>query len=270
MHGFRHRERAMASANNKLKPTVFIDSLTVTKRNDVTTRAKRLNETRQSGRAAARRRSRRHHGRVRWARVVALAFGLALLAGCSSKRVLMPPRMDLTDYYRIGLVTFTIENAKGSLHELATERFLADVLDGQPGIEVIELGDAERVLAEIGESELGARAAQRIGDAHGIPAVFFGHLEVSDVKPRGQLTGLALPHLEANVTVDLRVRLLTTEAGGTVWSNSARATESVGQVGFDGSMPYFSAEDPEEAYGRLVDYLVHEVSFDFRPYWVKQ
>ncbi len=182
----------------------------------------------------------------------------------------MPPRVDLTEYYRVGLVTFTIENAKGSLHELATERFLNDVLGGQPGIEVIELGDAEQVLAEIGESDLDARAAQRIGDAYDVPLVFFGHIKVSDVKPRGQLVGLQLPHLEANVTVDLRVRLLSTESGGTTWSNSARATETVGQVGFDGTMLYFSAEHPDEAYGRLVNYLVSEVSADFRPYWVKQ
>ena len=260
----------MSAATHKLKPTVFIDSVPEARGSDVTRTAKRLNRMRQSGREAARRRSRRHRGRAYRITAITLAFGLALLVGCSSKRVLMPPRMDLTEYYRVGLVTFTIENAKGSLPELATERFLADVLDGQPGIEVIELGDAEEVLAEIGESELNASAAQRIGDAHGIPAVFFGHLKVSDVKPRGQLAGLTVPHIEANVTVEMRVRLLTTEAGGTVWSNTARATETVGQVGFDGRMPYFSAEDPNEAYGRLVDYLVHEVSADFRPYWVKQ
>jgi hypothetical protein len=201
---------------------------------------------------------------------VILAFGLSLFSGCSSKRVLMPPREDLTQYHRVGLVVFTIENAKGSLHELATERFMNDVLYGQEGVEILELGDADELLAEVGEPELGARAAQRIGDAYGIPTVFFGHLNVSDVKPRGQLAGLNLPHIEANVTVEMRVRLLSTESGGTMWSNSARATETVGHVGFDGRTPYFSAEDPNEAYGRLVDFLVHEVSADFRPYWVKQ
>ena len=260
----------MPSAVNKLKPTVFIDSLTEARGSNMRTPAKRLNRMWQSGRVAARRRSRRHRGRAHRTTIIALALGFALLSGCSSKRVLMPPRVDLTEHYRVGLVTFTIENAKGSLHEVATERFLADVLYGQQGIEVLELGEAAELLAEIGESELNARAAQRIGDAYDVPVVFFGNMKVSDVKPRGQLSGFQLPHLEANVTVDLRVRLLSTESGGTLWSNSARATETVGQVGFDGSTPYFSAEDPNEAYGRLAEYLVHEVSEDFRPYWVKQ
>lgn len=255
----------MSAAAYKLAPTVFIDAVPGLWRGNVS-----ISATLVSGKAAERQSGTRRGSRVRRAATIILAFGLSLMAGCSSKRVLMPPRVDLTEHYRVGIVTFTIENAKGSLHEVATERFLADVLYGQQGIEVLELGDAADLLAEIGEAELNARAAQRIGDAYDVPVVFFGNMKVSDVKPRGQLAGLQLPHLEANVTVDLRVRLLSTESGGTLWSNSARATETVGQVGFDGSMPYFSAEDPNEAYGRLAEYLVHEVSEDFRPYWVKQ
>lgn len=255
----------MSAARYKLAPTVLIDAVP-----ELLEASVRANAEQQSGRVAERQSGSRQSGKAQRAALILIALGLSVLAGCSSKRVLMPPREDLTQYHRVGLVVFTIENAKGSLHELATERFLNDVLGGQDGVEVLELGNAEELLAEVGEAELGARAAQRIGDAYGIPAVFFGHLNVSDVKPRGQIVGLTLPHVEANVTVDMRVRLLSTESGGTVWSNSARATETVGQVGFDGRMPYFSAEDPNEAYGRLVDYLVYEVSADFRPYWVKQ
>jgi hypothetical protein len=208
-------------------------------------------------------------GGARRLAVAVLALGLPAVTACSSK-ILMPPQFDLAPHHRIGLVTFTIENAKGSLNELATERFMTHVLGGQPGIEVLELGDAERLLAELGESELGPRAAQKIGEKYGTTAVFFGHLIVSDVKPRGVLRGLDLPHLEANVTVEIRARLLATESGGTLWSNSARETETVGQVGLAGGVPYFSAEDPNEAYGRLVDDLVYGVTADFRPYWVRK
>lgn len=267
----------MSSAKSRLKPTMFIDAMPELREASMATRRDAANAKRAKERGRRRGQAKgRGEGRgeqtsgTHKAAVVFLVAAVSLSAGCSSKRVLMPPRVDLTEHYRVGLVTFTIENAKGSLHELATERFMTDVLGGQPGIEILELGDAAAVLAEIGEADLGPRAAQRIGDSYDVPVVFFGHLQVSDVKPRGQLVGLQLPHLEANVTVDMRVRLLSTESGGTLWSNSARATETVGQVGFDGSMPYFSAEDPNEAYGRLVDYLVNRVSADFKPYWVKQ
>ncbi len=199
------------------------------------------------------------------------AVMVSMLGACGSKRVLMPPRIDLTGYNRLGLVTFTIENAEGdALNRLATDRFMTDVLEGQQGIEILELGEAEALLAEIGETQLGPRAAQRIGDQYGVPAVFIGHLTVSDVKPRGSLAGISLPRVEATVSVDLTVRLLSTESGGTTWSRRGHAEEVVGQVGLAGGDVYFSAEDPEEAYGRLVDALVYEVTRDLRPAWVKQ
>jgi hypothetical protein len=171
--------------------------------------------------------------------------------------------------YRVGLVGFTIENAKGSLDELATDRFAQAILDGQERVEVLELGDPERVLEETGESELGARAARAIGNEHGLPAVFMGHLKVSDVKPRGVLAGLRLPRVEASVNVEVTVRLLSTESGATIWRKTGRATETVGEIGLLDGEPYFAAENPDDAYGRLVEILIYEVTHDLRPQWVK-
>lgn len=45
----------------------------------------------------------------------------------------------------VAIVTFTIENAKGSPHEFATERFAELVLAAQPGVEILELGDMAQV-----------------------------------------------------------------------------------------------------------------------------
>jgi hypothetical protein len=211
--------------------------------------------------------SARHHVGWRLAGLLGIAF---LVGGCASKRVLVAPSLDLAPYGRVGLVTFTIENAKGNLNALATERFMAEVFAGQQGVEVLELGEAEAVLAEVGERELNGRTAQRIGDAWDVPAVFVGHLTVSDVKPRGVIAGLSVPRMEASVTVDLSVRLLSTESGATIWSSRGRASETVGELGLAGGDLFFSAEDPNEAYGRLVDVLVYEVTRDLRPTWVKQ
>jgi hypothetical protein len=93
---------------------------------------------------------------------------------------------------------------------------------------------------------------------------------VSDVKPSAKLLGLSVPRAEAKVTVELTVRLVSTASGGTLWRASAGATETVGQIGLSGGQPYFSAEDPNDAYGRLVGYLVQQVTWDFRPTWQKQ
>ncbi|MDH5196031.1 MAG: hypothetical protein OEY20_02125 [Gemmatimonadota bacterium] len=207
------------------------------------------------------------------ARVVHGALNLllvAVLSGCGAKYVWVAPRLDLQPHSPVGLVTFTIENAQGSLHEVATQHFAEAAFAGQDGIEILELGEADAVLAAVGEPEMGPRAAQRIGTTYEVPAVFVGHLIVSNVKPSGGLSAFGGPQLKATVSVELTVRLLSTASGGTLWSRSARSTETVGEVGLVNGRPYFGAEDPNNAYGRLVDELVVAVTADLRPRRVKQ
>ncbi len=199
----------------------------------------------------------------------ALLVALSSLA-CGSHRVLVPPRLDLVPYGRVGLVTFTVEHAKGSLHEFATRRFEEEVLGTQTGIEVQELGSADSVLRRAGAAELGPAAAQALGGERGVPAVFFGHLKVSNVKPSGGVINLTLPHVEATVSAELTVELLSTKSGGTLWRASAAASEKVGQVALVGGEPYFSAKNPNDAYGRLVNRLVAAVTRDLRPTWREQ
>jgi len=140
---------------------------------------------------------------------------LLVVSACGGGRrsVLVPPALDLRSYGRLGLVTFTVENAKGSLHEFATERFSEDMLAAQPGIEVLELGTQDSLLRRVGENDLGIAAAQELGKQREVGAVFAGHLKVTNPKGTGGLAGLVTPHLEATVRVDLTVRLLSTRSG---------------------------------------------------------
>ena len=181
-------------------------------------------------------------------------FFVLLLVACASHRVLVPPRLDLVPYGSVGLVTFTVENAKGTLHELATRRFEEYVLAAQTGIEVQQFSPAD--------------SSQALAGARGVPVVFVGHLKVSNVKPSGGL--LSLPLVEATVSAELSVALRSTKTGGTLWRSSAMATEKVGQVGIVGGEPVFSARDPNDAYGQLVNRLVYAVTYDLRSTWVKQ
>jgi hypothetical protein len=199
------------------------------------------------------------------------AAGLVTLVfvsvSCGSKSVLVPARVDLRQYGQIALMTFTIENAKGSLHTYATERFSEEVLVAQPGVEILELGSTDSLIASAGEREFGPRSARAL--ERQAPVVFLGHLKVSDVKPSAQFS-LSAPRLEAKVTVELTVRLVSTGSGGTLWRASVSSTETLGHVGLSGGQPTFSADDPNDAYGRLVGYLVRQATWDFRPTWQKQ
>ena len=194
----------------------------------------------------------------------------ALSAGCAGRRVLVPPRLDLQPHGTVGLVTFTVENAKGTLHDFATQRFAEEVLAGQSGIELVELGNADSLVRRVGETQFGPASAQALGEQRDVPAVFVGHLKVSNVKPSGGIIGLSVPFVQATVTVDLLVRLISTRSGGTLWRASASASEKVGSVALVGGIPEFSAKDPNDAYGRLVNRLVWTVTQDLRPTWRKQ
>ena len=193
---------------------------------------------------------------------------LALLGlGCGSNKVLVPPQLDLHPYGRLAIVTFTVENATGSLHQLATERFAEAVLAGQPGIEILELGAQDTLVRRVGEQTLGVAAAQELGRQRRVGAVFAGHLKITNPQASGGLGGLVTPHLEATVRADLSVRLLSTESGGTVWRSSAWATRKVGQVRIVNGNLDFMARDPAKEYGPMVDRLVELVTQDLRSTW---
>ena len=191
------------------------------------------------------------------------AFLLILLAvGCGGHKILVPPRLDLKPYGKVGLVTFTVENATGSLQQFATERFSEEILAAQPGVEVLELGPLD--------GELDAARAQQLGKDKGVAAVFAGHLKVTNPTPGGGISSLLTPHLEATIRLDLSVRLLATSSGGTVWRSSAWATQKVGQVSLVGGVLNFEARDPKAAYGPLVNRLIQLVGQDMWSTWQQQ
>lgn len=194
----------------------------------------------------------------------------ALGCGSTTRRVLLPPRLSLSPYGRVGLTRFTVEKAKGELDQLATERFSEDVLAAQPGIEVLELGSVDTVRQRVGETTYGPATAQALGTTRSIPAVFVGHMKVSNVTPSGGLHGLSLPHLEASVSVELTVALISTESGGTLWRSSGVANQKVGGLSLVDGQPYFSAKNPNKAYLQLVNDLVDYVTRDLRSTWQVQ
>jgi len=184
--------------------------------------------------------------------------------------VLVPPRLDLRPYGRVGLVLFTVEKAKGELNALATRRFSEDILAAQPGIEVLELGSADSVRRRVGETQYGAATAQALGATRDVPVVFIGHLKVSNVTPSGGMRGLELPHVEATVSAELTVALLATKSGGTLWRSSGSASRKIGGLAVVGGEPFFSAKAPNKAYAQLVNDLVDYVTHDLRSTWQRR
>ena len=204
--------------------------------------------------------------------LILTVFSVVVVAGfataCGGKKyvtVTIPPRLDLTRYERAALAMFTVENAKGSLHELATRRFAEQVLAASQDVEILEIGNTEPILQQVGEPVFGSDAARSVGSSHDVPVVFAGHMKVTNAKPSGGLGSFGIPHVEATVSVELSVGLYSTRTGGTLWRSGASASEKVGQLSVSGGVPSFSAKDPNAAYGRLVDRLVAVVTQDLYP-----
>jgi len=188
------------------------------------------------------------------------------LAGCGPA-MLFPPEIDLMPLERIGLITFSVENAEGQLDSLATQRFLQNITRFQ-NVQVIELGRLNGVLRKIDKTTIDVDAAKAIGKEFGVSSFFTGTIRVSDVKPKVSLSAL-IRHMrvQAVFDIDMTARLITTDTGATRWTDSSirkgsLAFLSMGQEG----IPYFDIRDQDETYMRLVEDIVRDVTRDFRPH----
>ncbi len=202
--------------------------------------------------------------------LIAIVAGVALSA-CSSTLSQVPPRLDLGNYGRIALVTFSAEPARAPLGLQATQQFADALLSSQSDFELLELGPADSAVARLlGQGDAPA-AAQEVGRQKHVTAVFFGQLTTTGTKPSGHVSGGGNLSVSGTIAADLNVRLLSTSTGGTLWRSSATASQSVGNVSMSGGrLPSISATDPNAAYANLVGDLVAQVTRDVRPTWVKQ
>ena len=194
--------------------------------------------------------------------------GPLLLSACSSKYSQIPARLDLAPYGRIALVTFAADRPNDPMSTLATQRFAEALLASQSGVELLELGSTDSSMKALPTTDAVA-LAQALGKQKNVPAVFVGTLKVSQLKPRGHI-GASGMNVQAGVSAELTVRLLSTSTGGTVWRSSSMANGTVGQLNISDRLPSIAVRDKEEAYGEIVRQLIVDVTRDLRPTWVKQ
>lgn len=192
------------------------------------------------------------------------AFAALQLTQCAPM-VAFPPSINLTEYEMLGLVKFSC-NKEGELDEFVTQRCLENMIVDQMGVRILELGLEKELLAEAGYESMNPSAISAIGERHNVKSLVLGSLTVDNVKTRINLaTILTSLHVRAEVEATLAVRMVETSSGATIWTNSARMKRTIGGVhAYGDGTVFFDAEDPEEAYGDLVNALVNSVTEDFR------
>ena len=190
---------------------------------------------------------------------------LFAVAGCV-KYTIVPPAVDLTALNTAGLVTLKAADVKGDLDVVATQYFLQAVTAAQR-VPVIEFGTAEAVLADIGMTEFNRDAALAIGEKYGVDAFFVGEIGVTKVKPQIDLAAPLSKILFARTAFDIsmKVRLVSTANGATLWTDSAVRQGTVAAVGVDGGMPVFSIRDKNTAMDEVLRDIAFRLTWDFRP-----
>jgi hypothetical protein len=206
-------------------------------------------------------------------RTFSAVFALAALLsyGCAHRATVeVPPRVDLREFETIGILEFE-SASKGNLAKFATQRFIESLQEAQPGVRVLELGKASDLEGLDHQDPVDYRAIKKIGDKYHVDAVVFGDLSVTDVRPHVDIMhAITTMSVSADVDAGLTARVLETGHGATVWTRSSNATRTVAEVGLSGKMVRFDAEHPDQAYGELVNCLVNDITYDFRPSYVRQ
>jgi hypothetical protein len=196
-----------------------------------------------------------------------LVFILFMFISCGGPMVLVPPEIDLLPYERIGLISFSVENAEGQLDEMATQRFLQDITRFQRGVLIIELGPLDEVLGKINKASLDHEAMSAIGEHFGVTSFFHGKIKVSDVKPDVDIAALIKSlSVRASFNISMSARLFSAETGATLWTDSVLRNESLANmsIGQD-QIPYFDVRDQDETTKILVERMIYELTRDFRP-----
>jgi hypothetical protein len=197
--------------------------------------------------------------------VVLIAGMLLLTAACAAKyrTVQVPPRVDLTQHQIIAVVGFE-SSSDGDLGPLATRRFM-DVARRDQGL-------VRMMNVALDTAQRNPDGFRKLGERHGARTILVGSIELSDIRPNVSISEtLRSGSLTANVNAMLKVELIESATGASIWSASARTTRTVGHISvFDGGNFTLDAEDPDQAYGELVDTLVAQVTTDFRATWVRE
>ncbi len=199
--------------------------------------------------------------------VISCGLILCSVLLCCAPRIKVPPKINLLNYEVLGIIEFS-STSEGPLGSLTTKKFMEAVRKDQAMVRIAELGTKTDVLHDIASSQLDADAYKTIGENEDVNTIFSGELVVSDVRPNIKLSLFrAGMSFSAEVDAALTCQMVETETGATLWNASASTTREVGHVSMFSDVFVFDAENPEKAYGKLIDDLVERTTRDFRVTW---
>jgi len=204
--------------------------------------------------------------------VALVALSLGGVTSCAHRQAVqtyrVPPRVDLRQLEMIGVVNFDT-TADDDLASLATHRFAESARRDQGVVRMVDFGSKGEAMRAVSRSTWDAETLRALGEERGVRTILTGTLTLSDVRPDVRLSSsLRSGSVSGLVDAVLAVELIETETGASIWSGSARATQSVGQIGIRGGKDVvFGANDRDQVYAGLIDTLVEQATRDFHVSW---
>lgn len=188
--------------------------------------------------------------------------GLLFLWGCMMT-ARIPPKVDLKPYNQIGVISFNLENARGNIGDLVASKFIEAISKSQRKVHLIKLGSSKQVQKRIGKSELDVKA---VGEKYEVDAVFIGTVSLSDVEAYIEESGLSANlKVMADANLTITAQLISTATDEIIWTNSVTEKKRLTQIRMSGGTPKFAANDPNRAYGLMIEELVYKLTADFHP-----
>jgi hypothetical protein len=194
------------------------------------------------------------------------------LPGCghhpSAPQIRIPPRIDLSRLGALGIVDFASPGHEAFGAD-TTREFLAALQSAQPGTPVLELGDEHALLVQLGRETFDADALRALAEKRHVDAVIVGALESQRVSPKVAFdTPSTWASASADLEATLRVRILDTRSGATLWSTLARAKAQIAglDVGPNG-VSNVGTNGRDEAQQVLTTRLVRNATGDFWARW---
>jgi hypothetical protein len=196
---------------------------------------------------------------------------ICIIGGCASTVLVeKPPRFIVSQYENIGIIDFSSKDEPG-LSETVTQKFIQNTQQGQPGTAILELGDEKSVLASIKRNRLDADAMRLIGRRYGVDAVITGKLNISESRPRINITNdLTAIRARVEVEVSLNTKMVDTTRGATVWVATRSGKWPLASIsGNPDGIKRIGVSDLEAKYNTIISELVYAATEDFRPRYVR-
>jgi hypothetical protein len=97
-----------------------------------------------------------------------------------------------------------------------------------------------------------------------------GRFDMQRTKPDISLsTMFKTMSVSSDLDGTLSAKIVETESGATMWSDSSKMTANVGAAEFDSKgRGHFGVSDPEAVYGDMIGCLVDEITDDFRVHYI--